>query len=214
MTRGEKNSNPGNIRLSDSKWQGLAPVQDDKDFCVFVSADWGIRAMCVLLIKYYDYDNLDTITGIINKWAPSTENNTASYIADVSRYAVMTPDRKLNLHQYADIAPLVKAIIWHENGEQIYPDTIINQGLARAGILIPKTPLLATKVIQGTAIAAVGASSGIGSTILNNVPALASYTTTSHWLQGVCAVLTSLGIGLSVVGKIRDYGKSITDGGK
>lgn len=211
--RGILNDNPGNLRLSNDKWQGLRPIQTDTEFFQFLDPSWGIRAMAVVLIGYYDKENLDTITDVINRYAPPSENNTNSYVADVSRYAVMTPTAKLNLHNYKDIMPLIKAIIYHENGEQPYSDSTINQGLARAGILIPKTPLYATKVIQGATIAVAGSASGIGGTILDNTPALAEYTGASHWSHVVCAVLTSLGISLSIFGKVKDHAKSVTDGG-
>lgn len=32
MTRGLRNNNPGNLRLSKDKWQGLRLVQTDKEF--------------------------------------------------------------------------------------------------------------------------------------------------------------------------------------
>lgn len=35
MTRGLRNNNPGNLRLSKDKWQGLRAVQTDKAFFQF-----------------------------------------------------------------------------------------------------------------------------------------------------------------------------------
>ncbi len=213
MSRGIQNYNPGNIRKSADKWQGLADLQDDPSFFTFKDATWGIRAMAIILIGYYDKDNLDTIAGIISRWAPPVENDTGSYISDVSRHCVFTADRKLNLHEYTDIMPLVKAIIWHENGELPYTDEVINAGLARAGIEIPKKPLYATAVIKGAAVAIVGSASGIGGTLIDNTPTLAQYVGTSHWMHLTCGILTSLGISLSIIGKVKDYGKSVTGGG-
>lgn len=210
MTRGLINNNPGNIRKSDSKWQGLADEQNDPDFCIFKSADWGIRALAILLIKYYDIDNIDTITGIINKWAPSSENDVTAYISDVCKKAIFTADKKLNLHEYSDICPLVKAIIWHENGSQPYADDIINMGLARAGIEIPKKSLIGSRAIKGAATALVGVSGDLGTTLLDNTPVLAQYADTSHYIHAGCAALTFSGILLTIIGKFKSYAKSIT----
>ena len=33
--RGLRNNNPGNIRITKDKWQGLKPVQEDKEFSQF-----------------------------------------------------------------------------------------------------------------------------------------------------------------------------------
>lgn len=212
MSRGITNANPGNIRLSADKWQGLADKQTDADFFQFKDASWGIRAMAVILIGYYDRDGLDTVSGIISKWAPPSENDTAAYIKDVCRDTIFTADKKLNLHQYGDIAPLVKAIIHHENGEQPYSDDVINQGLARAGIEIPKRPLYGTTVIKGIATTVVAQATDTGTTLLSNTPSLAQYAPDNHWVHKICFCLTGLGIGLTMIGHFRDNKKSITGG--
>lgn len=46
VPRGLRNNNPGNIRLSKDKWQGLRERQEDKEFFQFVSIEWGYRALC------------------------------------------------------------------------------------------------------------------------------------------------------------------------
>lgn len=51
IARGERNNNPGNIRHG-SKWQGLSAEQTDKDFCQFISPEYGIRAIYKLLQTY------------------------------------------------------------------------------------------------------------------------------------------------------------------
>jgi len=203
-------NNPGNIRISKDKWQGLSDVQENKDFFTFKSPDFGIRAMAVLLINYYDIDNLDTISGIIARWAPPSENDTAAYIKAVCQDTVFTADRKLNLHEYSDICPLVKAIIKHENGSQPYTDDVINMGLARAGIEIPKKSLIGSKTIKGAATALVGVSGDLGTTLLDNTPVLAQYADTSHYIHAGCAALTFSGIILTIIGKFKSYAKSIT----
>ena len=39
-------------------------------FCVFSAPRWGIRAMAKILMLYQDRYNLDTVTGMISRWAP------------------------------------------------------------------------------------------------------------------------------------------------
>ncbi|WP_272523933.1 structural protein [Providencia sp. PROV230] len=79
IARGERNNNPGNIRHG-SKWQGLSATQTDKDFCQFISAEYGIRAIFVLMRTYEKKYGLCSVRQIINRYAPPTENNTEGYI--------------------------------------------------------------------------------------------------------------------------------------
>lgn len=81
LPRGLRNNNPLNIRKGD-KWQGLAPVQSDPDFCIFTSMEWGLRAAFVILFNYLK-KRVDTLDKIIKRWAPPSENNTEAYISHV-----------------------------------------------------------------------------------------------------------------------------------
>lgn len=118
--RGIRNNNPGNIRHGD-KWQGLAKEQTDTAFCQFSSMTYGIRALLKLLQTYNKKYNIDTIQEICSRWAPTNENDTAAYIAFVSRETSLESKAKLNLkdnpHLYLKIA---KAITVQENGKEAY----------------------------------------------------------------------------------------------
>lgn len=129
MTRGLRNNNPGNIRRSDTAWQGLAADQTDADFFQFASPVYGIRAMARILQNYVS-SGYDTVREIINRWAPPSENDTASYVTAVSRALGVDPDATVNL-QY-DLPGLITAIIQHENGLQPYSSATILQGISLA----------------------------------------------------------------------------------
>lgn len=150
LPRGVRNRNPGNLRKTDDKWQGLADEQPDPEFFTFREAFWGIRALAVTLINYQDRYGLDTVTKIITRWAPYSENDTNAYIRDVAGRMGRHWDERLNVHRYEDLEPLVKAIIWHENGQQPYSQAVIDRGLVMAGVTPPAKP------------SGVGASSRIG----------------------------------------------------
>lgn len=131
-TRGLRNNNPGNIKYDGTAWQGLANPPSDGTFCVFVDPTYGIRAMATIIQNYVAVDGVpSTVSDIITRWAPPTENNTAAYIADV--------DGQLGLTVGADaidlgtsLAPLVAAIISHENTIQPYSAATLAQGIAMA----------------------------------------------------------------------------------
>lgn len=129
IPRGIRNNNPGNIRHGD-KWKGLAPIQGDPDFCTFISPEYGIRAMAVLLLNYQRKQGLQTVRQIISRWAPPTENNTEAYIRHVAERLGVGPDEPIVI---ADVLPtLVACIIRHENGQHPYDATTIGRGIDMA----------------------------------------------------------------------------------
>lgn len=119
--RGIRNNNPGNIRWGDD-WKGLVPKSQrtDKDFCQFTTPEYGIRAMIVILRNYQRKHGLNTITGIINRWAPTNENNTQAYIDSVAKSTDVAPDQHINTTDSRFMMKLLQAIIRHENGAQPY----------------------------------------------------------------------------------------------
>ena len=133
VPRGIRNNNPGNIRLG-SPWFGLVPTsqQTDPSFCQFTAPQYGIRAMGKILCTYSDKYGLKTVQDIINRWAPACENDTAAYIANVAKLVGVSPTDSINIHDPNVLAPMVKAIITHENGQQPYDDATIMSGVSMA----------------------------------------------------------------------------------
>lgn len=115
--RGIRNNNPGNIRHGD-QWQGLASVQTDPSFAQFSEPRWGVRALARVLRTYYNKYGLRTIEAIIARWAPPNENDTPAYVRSVANSMAVSPTAELTFP--AQLAPLVAAIIQHENGVQPY----------------------------------------------------------------------------------------------
>jgi len=118
-TRGIRNNNPLNIRRSRDKWKGLKAEQTDIAFCQFESMEWGWRAAFWLLTRtYYHQYRLYTIRSIIKKWAPPGENNTAAYIAAVSKLTGIAPDESIGIpsDQPARWLSVAAAMAIQENG--------------------------------------------------------------------------------------------------
>lgn len=131
--RGIRNNNPGNIRHGDN-WQGMADVQTDASFIQFVNPEYGIRAMTKILLTYNDRYGLNTVRGIISRWAPPVENDTESYINSVASRLDVYPDDVINVRAY--MPDLVEAIIYHENGIQPYEYATLSQGIILAGVSV------------------------------------------------------------------------------
>lgn len=130
-TRGERNNNPGNIRISASAWQGKIDSRDSS-FETFTTPFYGIRATAVLLRNYQFNYGLKTVREIINRWAPPNENNTTSYVNAVASALRVNPDQQINLDDDFVLTQLVKAVIKHENGRVIYSDTLIGSAVKAA----------------------------------------------------------------------------------
>jgi hypothetical protein len=136
--RGYRNRNPGNIDWSASNpWQGQTGRETMMNgqpgrFATFDTHENGIRAMARLLMNYDRIYELDTVTKIVGRWAPKVENDTAAYASRVARLMNRSADQRLNLTMFADLRPLVEAMIVVELGGQPYPDEVIDEGVRRA----------------------------------------------------------------------------------
>lgn len=121
LPRGIRNNNPGNIIKSDATWKGKIEG-DDTRFEIFDTSHNGLRALAKQLLIYQDKYGLRTVREIINRWAPSVENDTESYENQVSLAIGYGVDYPLDLHVDYVLAKLVTAIVKHENGQQPYTD--------------------------------------------------------------------------------------------
>lgn len=77
---------------------------------------WGYRAMFVLLYTYQRRYGLNTIEELIGRYAPQSENDTAAYIAAVSRQSGTPPDELINTLHGDLMIPIVGAMSRVENG--------------------------------------------------------------------------------------------------
>lgn len=118
--RGIRNNNPGNIEYNPgNEWTGqIGAEMIGGRFAAFETMPAGVRALSILLINYYERYGLQTVTAIINRWAPSVENETGSYIAHVSEKMGVNPFEVFELNE-TNLTNLTAAIIKQENGRMI-----------------------------------------------------------------------------------------------
>lgn len=213
-TRGERNHNPGNIDYSPAnKWQGLAdpPIEQGvarPRFARFLEPKWGIRALMRTLITYHDRHGLNTVEGIINRWAPTVENDTSSYVRFVARRLNVGPSDKIDVYDYDTMISLANAIIFHENAGLIYPVSTMHQAALLSGIQRAQPrPMALTKTITGTSMTASGVA-------LEPIADLAvNLTDTGTQLQAVSGVSTMItvvsvilvvgGLALTIYGRLQ-----------
>ncbi|MCM7102820.1 hypothetical protein Q6299_20980 [Klebsiella pneumoniae] len=129
--RGIRNNNPGNLEYSKTNpWVGQ--TGDDGRFAKFETPEHGIRALGRNLLSY-QRQGIDTVSDIINRWAPpSDNNNTDAYIKAVCAQLGVTADQQLDASNPDTLKALCAAIIQHENGSQPYSDQQLATGVSAA----------------------------------------------------------------------------------
>ena len=131
VTKGIRLNNPGNIERGE-KWLGLSADQPDARFCKFDAPEYGIRAICKIIRNYGKKYGINTVQGIINRWAPPSENPTGAYVQNVAKWAGVPADAPLDLSAPDVLAGLAKGITRQENGVQPYPDQVVEAGVKMA----------------------------------------------------------------------------------
>lgn len=125
QARGLRNNNPGNLKISDIKWKGK--IGDDGTFIKFNTMENGVRAMARLLRNYNRRYHLNTIDGIIKRWAPPSDRNpTEKYIKFVSERIGIPSNQKLNLENDARVFSIITAIIKFETGKELLGKVVID----------------------------------------------------------------------------------------
>lgn len=67
-------------------------------------------------LQSYGKQGINTLAGVISKWAPPNENNTPAYIQDVSQRLGVRPDQPIDLSNPAVRQAISTGIMLHENG--------------------------------------------------------------------------------------------------
>lgn len=128
--RGIRNNNPGNIGKGVG-FQGEIEGNDPR-FATFDSPEAGIRALARNLMAYDTNHGLNTVEGIMNRWAPPTENDTGAYVRTVAAALGVDPGQQLDMRNPAVLEQLTAAIVRHENGQQPYPADMLRAGVQAA----------------------------------------------------------------------------------
>ncbi|OOE92991.1 hypothetical protein BZG76_06015 [Salinivibrio sp. AR647] len=119
--RGIRNKNPLNIEYSKhNDWHGQ--IGHDGRFAIFSSPVYGFRAAARIIANYREKYGLDTLAGVIGRWAPKSENNTAAYIGYVADKTGLTPNSVID---ESNLVSVLAAMVAFENGAEYasYYDT-------------------------------------------------------------------------------------------
>jgi hypothetical protein len=168
---GVRRNNPLNIVYNPKlNWKGRHPLCGDASadpnprFEWFVSPDYGYRAAARTLLYYSEHYGLNTITGIIHRWAPPSENDTRVYCTTVSRLTGFGQLDTLDLTDFDTMFKLLKAMTKVECGYYPWPDFVIRDGIMLAGIK-PNFEFTKTDTAKATAITTAGGSAAVVSAL-------------------------------------------------
>ncbi len=121
---GLRNNNPGNLR----SWPGAGK---EGGFAKFATPEEGISALARNLLSYQDRHGINTLAGIVNRWAPTSDgNNVKAYTSSLESQTGLKANQPLDLHDPKTLAPVLSGIIRHENGQNPYSQQQIDQAVA------------------------------------------------------------------------------------
>lgn len=113
-------NNPGAVEFKPWMQQYGATIGPNGRYAQFDTPDNGYRVMGRILDTYESKHGLNTVSGIINRWAPSTvdNNSTAGYISSVARQVGVDPNQPLTAQHRQS---LMQAMANYEAGRNAAP---------------------------------------------------------------------------------------------
>lgn len=130
--RGVRNNNPLNLRpLGQGSWEGQTGV-DDGNFAQFGSMEAGLAAADKNLQTYGTKYGINTVAGVINRWAPGSDgNDPASYAATVAKTLGVEPNAQIDLTDPQVRQGMLKAMAQVELGQPL--SGVAGAGTGQAG---------------------------------------------------------------------------------
>lgn len=126
-------NNLGNIRISKNNWRGKITPSKNKSFETFKDPADSVHAMIVLIFGYMKNRKAKTVRDIISIYAPATENNVNSYVANILKWTGLKPD-DLFAPTKENMKKLLAGMVQNEVG--IKPaDSILEKAWSESGIV-------------------------------------------------------------------------------
>lgn len=129
-TSGYKCCNPLNVKVFGNKWNGLIG-QDERGHGIFSRPEEGIRAGVKVLQSYSNKYGINTIEGIISRFAAADPATLRAYVDNVSHASGYAPDEQLDVTNPGVLRKIIPPMIRQEIGDVPYSDETINVGIHR-----------------------------------------------------------------------------------
>nr|WP_257214479.1 virion protein [Vibrio coralliilyticus] len=133
LPRGVRNNNPLNIRESEgdrTEWKGESALDIDKSFEEFTHPVYGFRAAARIL-RSYERQGYKTLTQMIHRFAPPSENETDLYVKHVSQWSGIGANQLVDVNNQEQLAKLLHAMSRKEVGNY-YGINMAREGVAMA----------------------------------------------------------------------------------
>lgn len=129
-TSGYKCCNPLNVKVFGNKWNGLIG-RDERGHGIFSRPEEGIRAGVKVLQSYSNKYGINTIEGIISRFAAADPATLRAYVDNVSHASGYAPDEQLDVKNPDVLRKIIPPMIRQEIGDVPYSDETINAGIHR-----------------------------------------------------------------------------------
>jgi uncharacterized protein (TIGR02594 family) len=118
LPRGVRNNNPGNLEIGQFTQSLPGYTQGaDSRFASFQTPEQGLGALSTLLTTKYNGQSLNQI---ISHYAPSSENDTQSYIDNLSKSTGLDPNKPVDMSNPDTRQKVMQGIVKIENGNDPY----------------------------------------------------------------------------------------------
>ncbi len=119
---GQRINNPYNIRQYDQGFLGESG--EDSGFVSFEDPMYGVRAADKVLTTYGTKRGINTVRGLINRFAPPSENDTSSYVNYISGQLGIDPDAEVDLSDPEMRARILSPMAMMESRSEYSPGQI------------------------------------------------------------------------------------------
>ncbi len=119
---GQRINNPYNIRQYDQGFLGESG--EDSGFVSFDDPMYGVRAADKVLTTYGTKRGINTIRGLINRFAPPSENDTSNYVNYISGQLGIDPDAEVDLSDPEMRARILSPMAMMESRSEYSPGQI------------------------------------------------------------------------------------------
>ena len=119
---GQRINNPYNIRQYDQGFLGESG--EDSGFVSFEDPMYGVRAADKVLTTYGTKRGINTIRGLINRFAPPSENDTRNYVNYISGQLGIDPDAEVDLSDPEMRARILSPMAMMESRSEYSPGQI------------------------------------------------------------------------------------------
>lgn len=177
LPRGFRNQNPGNIEDGPFARSQPGYAGSDGRFAKFASMDQGTGAMGSLLDSY-GRKGINTVGGIINRWAPASDgNNVSSYAQAVAKATGVDPTSPIDMANPEIKQKIIAAMAQHENGRPL-PQAPVAQAMAPpqmpagqsgGGLLAGATPQQREIILKGMQASEGSPARAIATAMMQNL---------------------------------------------